>query len=67
MRQFDSEVVNIPTLELVGIVSTPCALHVKAEQCARIIADDIIEIGIVIYLVLKESVYMILDTLVLLF
>ena len=47
MRQFDSEVVNIPTLELVGIVSTPCALHVKAEQCARVIADDIIEISIV--------------------
>ena len=43
MRQFDGEVVDIPSLELVRVVCTPGSHHVEAKQCTRIVANDIVE------------------------
>ena len=44
MRQFNSKVVNIPSLELVGVVGTPSAHDAETQQGTGIVADDIVEI-----------------------
>ena len=44
MRQFNSKVIDIPSLELVGVVGTPGAHDAEAQQGTGIVADDIVEI-----------------------
>ena len=43
MWQLDSEVVDIPSLELVGIVCAPCSHHIEAEQRTGVVADNVVE------------------------
>ena len=43
MGQLDSEIVDVPSLELVGVVSTPSTHYVEAEQSTGVITYDIIE------------------------
>ena len=46
MGYLNGEIVDIPSLELIGVMCSPSTHHVEAKQGTRIVADNVVKIGI---------------------